>query len=163
MNPAGANGAFYGNWHLLLAQIIAVIMAILISVTVTAVSLLVIQWMVGLRTAQRYEEDGLDDIHEEKIHETSILRDASSLLVHKIKDFPWKEMVLHPNEFFTTDDVHHGNNDIVNKQESGMELEQRKKNNGDSLLENAQAMGSDNQEIVIDEDVMMATNHAHVL
>jgi len=147
MNPAGADGAFYGNWYLLWAQVIAVIMAILISVAVTAVSLLVIQLLVGLRTAERYEEDGLDDLHEEKVQENSILKDASEVFVHKIKDFPWKE-------FFTGHENHSRHSDNA----GAIELETQGNRNEEFLIENVQEIGVDDPDIIVEDE-----QHEHEL
>lgn len=66
VNEAGANGLFYGNPHLLLSQLIAVVVTIVFSAVVTAVILLIIKKTVGLRVDQETEMTGLDrEIHGE--------------------------------------------------------------------------------------------------
>jgi Amt family ammonium transporter len=60
INPAGANGAIYGNWGLLGTQVIAVVATVLFAITGTAVILLVLKAVMGLRVTEEEERLGLD-------------------------------------------------------------------------------------------------------
>jgi len=60
INPAGANGLFFGNASLLGAQAIAVIATIAYSFLVTLIILKVLSVFFGLRVAEEEEETGLD-------------------------------------------------------------------------------------------------------
>jgi Amt family ammonium transporter len=60
VNPAGADGLFYGNPNQLLIQAIGVIVAILFSFTVTFVLTKLLNRFMGLRVTENEEEVGLD-------------------------------------------------------------------------------------------------------
>ena len=61
VNPAGADGIFYGgSWSLLAAQLAAVIVTIVISAVLSAVILKVIELTIGLRVDADTELQGLD-------------------------------------------------------------------------------------------------------
>jgi Amt family ammonium transporter len=60
VNPAGADGLFYGNPGLLLIQFKAVAVTIVYSLAVSFVLLKVIDWVVGLRVSEHEERVGLD-------------------------------------------------------------------------------------------------------
>ena len=60
VNPAGANGLFFGNPSLLVTQLIAVISTIALSAIVTFIILKVIGIFINLRVKEEQEEDGLD-------------------------------------------------------------------------------------------------------
>lgn len=61
VNPAGANGIFYGgSWNLLLAQIAAVGVTIVISAVLSFIILKVIDLTIGLRVDEQTEMQGLD-------------------------------------------------------------------------------------------------------
>lgn len=68
VNPAGANGLFYGNKILLIAQIISILVAIVYAFIVTAVILKFLDMTMGLRITEDEELQGLDlSQHGEKI------------------------------------------------------------------------------------------------
>ncbi len=60
INPAGADGLFFGDAQLLLAQMAGVAVTAIYSFGVTAVLLKVIDWTVGLRVDEESEIMGLD-------------------------------------------------------------------------------------------------------
>lgn len=60
VNSAGADGAIYGNWGLLGTQLTAVGVTVLFSVVGTAVILLVLKAVMGLRVTEEEERLGLD-------------------------------------------------------------------------------------------------------
>ncbi|HSB51018.1 MAG TPA: ammonium transporter [Dissulfurispiraceae bacterium] len=60
INPAGADGLFFGDAQLLLAQMAGVAVTAIYSFGVTAVLLKVIDWVVGLRVDEESEIMGLD-------------------------------------------------------------------------------------------------------
>jgi len=60
VNPAGADGLLYGNWHLLLVQVIAVAITWIYSGGVTFLLLKVIGLFTPLRVSEEEEETGLD-------------------------------------------------------------------------------------------------------
>jgi ammonium transporter, Amt family len=60
INPAGADGAIYGNWTLLRAQLIAVSATVVFAVIGTGVILLVLKALMGLRVTEEDERLGLD-------------------------------------------------------------------------------------------------------
>jgi ammonium transporter, Amt family len=60
INPAGANGLFFGNPSLLGAQAVAIVVTIVYSYLVTLIILKVISAVFGLRVAKHEEETGLD-------------------------------------------------------------------------------------------------------
>jgi Amt family ammonium transporter len=60
INPAGANGLFFGNPSLLGAQAIAVVATVAYSFLVTLIILKVISVFFGLRVTEEEEETGLD-------------------------------------------------------------------------------------------------------
>lgn len=66
VNEAGANGLFYGNPELLLKQIISIVVTIAFSAIMTAVILIIIKKVKGLRVDEETELTGLDvEIHGE--------------------------------------------------------------------------------------------------
>ncbi|MFH2044593.1 MAG: ammonium transporter [Pseudomonadota bacterium] len=66
INPAGADGLFYGNPKLVLIQAIGVAAAITYSVIVTIVIVKIINYIVGLRVTEEEEIQGLDvNLHNE--------------------------------------------------------------------------------------------------
>lgn len=66
INEAGENGLFYGNPELLLNQFISIVITIIFSAVVTAIILLVIKKVNGLRVDEETELTGLDiEIHGE--------------------------------------------------------------------------------------------------
>lgn len=60
INPAGADGMLFGNWHLLLAQLVAVAVTWVYSGGVTFLLLKVIELFTSLRVSEEEEEMGLD-------------------------------------------------------------------------------------------------------
>ena len=60
VNPAGANGLFYGNPAQLLKQAVAVAAVAIFTAAVTWIILKVIQALVGLRVGDEKETEGLD-------------------------------------------------------------------------------------------------------
>src|SRR5689334_7951508 len=67
VNPAGANGLFYGHGHLVLVQISGVTVAGLYSFILTFVLLKVVQHFVGMKISN--EEVGVDVVeHGEKAY-----------------------------------------------------------------------------------------------
>jgi ammonium transporter, Amt family len=60
INPAGADGAIYGNWALLQAQLIAVGATVVFAVIGTGIILLVLKALMGLRVTEMDERLGLD-------------------------------------------------------------------------------------------------------
>jgi Amt family ammonium transporter len=69
VNPAGPDGAFYGNGELFGWQLLAVVVAIGISVVGTSLILVVLKYTIGLRVDSTFEEEGLDqDIHRENAY-----------------------------------------------------------------------------------------------
>lgn len=66
INPAGADGLFYGNPKLVLIQAIGIVAAITYSVIVTIVIVKIINYIVGLRVTEEEEIQGLDvNLHNE--------------------------------------------------------------------------------------------------
>lgn len=66
VNEAGANGLFYGNPELLLKQLIAIVVTIIFSGVVTAIILLVMKKVKGIRVDEEIELTGLDiELHGE--------------------------------------------------------------------------------------------------
>ena len=60
INPAGSNGLFYGNYHLLGVQVISVAAAIVYSFAITWIILKVLDKTLGLRLDVEDELEGLD-------------------------------------------------------------------------------------------------------
>jgi Amt family ammonium transporter len=60
VNPAGANGAFYGNWSLLGPQALSVVVAAVYAFGVTWIILKLLDRTLGLRVTQEDEVEGLD-------------------------------------------------------------------------------------------------------
>jgi ammonium transporter, Amt family len=60
INPAGADGAIYGNWGLVGTQLVAVGATVVFAVVGTAVILLVLKAVMGLRVTEEEERLGLD-------------------------------------------------------------------------------------------------------
>jgi Amt family ammonium transporter len=60
INPAGADGLLYGNWHLLKVQGIAVLVTVAYAFVVSFVLLRVVDALVGLRADAQSERIGLD-------------------------------------------------------------------------------------------------------
>ncbi len=66
INPAGADGLFFGNPHQLVVQIMAIAVVAVYSFVVSAVLLKLIDWTIGLRVTEEEEMLGLDiSQHEE--------------------------------------------------------------------------------------------------
>jgi Amt family ammonium transporter len=59
-NPAGADGVIFGNFNLLIAQIISIGVVIIYSFIITFVILLIIKFFIGLRVTKEDEMKGLD-------------------------------------------------------------------------------------------------------
>ena len=69
INPAGANGLFFGNTQLIGVQVIAVLATIAYSVIGTAIILYVLKCTVGLRVPADEEKRGLDiSVHGEEAY-----------------------------------------------------------------------------------------------
>jgi Amt family ammonium transporter len=60
VNSAGADGVIYGNWALLQSQVIAVVATIVFAAIGTAVILMVLKAILGLRVTDQEERMGLD-------------------------------------------------------------------------------------------------------
>ncbi|MCR4434694.1 MAG: ammonium transporter [Clostridiales bacterium] len=60
VNPAGADGLFYGNPHQLLVQLIAVVVTLAFSSIVTFIILKIVSLFTRLRASEAEEDDGLD-------------------------------------------------------------------------------------------------------
>src|SRR4030066_788357 len=60
INPAGANGLFFGNQQLLISQMIAISITAIYSFGVTAIILKVLDKTIGLRVDEESEVSGLD-------------------------------------------------------------------------------------------------------
>jgi Amt family ammonium transporter len=60
MNPSGADGALFGNWHQLLVQVIACLATGVYSVVLTFGILKLIDATIGLRASEQEEREGLD-------------------------------------------------------------------------------------------------------
>lgn len=60
INPAGANGLFFGGSDLLIAQVIAVFVTVMYSMVATAFILWAIKYTIGLRVSADEEKQGLD-------------------------------------------------------------------------------------------------------
>jgi Amt family ammonium transporter len=60
VNPAGADGAFYGNWSLLGPQVLSVVVAAVFGFGATWIILKLIDRLIGLRVTQEDEVEGLD-------------------------------------------------------------------------------------------------------
>jgi len=60
INPAGNDGAIYGNWGLVGTQLVAVAATIVFAIVGTTVILLVLKSVMGLRVAEQDERMGLD-------------------------------------------------------------------------------------------------------
>jgi len=69
INPAGANGLFYGNPKLVLIQLLAIAVTILLSVVVTFVIMKVINLITPVRVSSEVEQTGLDvSLHGEEAY-----------------------------------------------------------------------------------------------
>jgi Amt family ammonium transporter len=60
INPAGNDGAIYGNWGLVGTQLVAVAATVVFAIVGTTVILLVLKSVMGLRVAEEDERLGLD-------------------------------------------------------------------------------------------------------
>jgi len=60
INPASANGVFYGSWHLLKVQVFAAILVTLYSLIVTVLLYKIIDKILGIRVTEHEEDVGLD-------------------------------------------------------------------------------------------------------
>ncbi len=60
INPSGADGLLFGNYKVLVTQVVGILAVTLYSFVVTAVMLKVIDWTMGLRVSLEDEVDGLD-------------------------------------------------------------------------------------------------------
>ena len=66
INPAGADGLFFGNPHQLVVQVMAIAVVAVYSFVVSIVLLKLIDWTIGLRVTEEEEMMGLDiSQHEE--------------------------------------------------------------------------------------------------
>jgi Amt family ammonium transporter len=66
INPAGADGLFFGNSHQLVVQIMAIVVVAVYSFVISVVLLKLIDWTIGLRVTEEEEMLGLDiSQHEE--------------------------------------------------------------------------------------------------
>jgi len=72
VNPAGADGLFYGNPGLLLIQAKAVLVTIVVSAAGSFVLLKLVDWMVGLRVDESEERIGLDLTQHMEVGYTTI-------------------------------------------------------------------------------------------
>ncbi len=69
INPAGANGLIFGNWALLGSQLVAVLVTIIYSFSMTALILFVLKKTIGLRVSVEEEKAGLDiSVHGEEAY-----------------------------------------------------------------------------------------------
>eukprot|EP01133_Synstelium_polycarpum_P013075 gene13075-15379_t len=77
INPAGANGLFYGNAHLLGVQVMAVVVVAAWSGVATLALLYIIDKLIGLRIDESEEEHGLDLVEhgEYAYHKISLVGD----------------------------------------------------------------------------------------
>ena len=70
VNPAGFDGLFYGNAHLMVSQIIAIVATYAFAMIGTFVILMVIKFVFKLRVSKEEEEAGLDStLHGESAYE----------------------------------------------------------------------------------------------
>lgn len=86
-NPDGENGAFYGNAKLFAYQLLAVVVAVALSCTGTAVILLIFKYTpIGLRTDEKWEEEGMDmSTHkEEAFDDENTLRKLKSMVSRRL-------------------------------------------------------------------------------
>jgi ammonium transporter, Amt family len=60
INPAGNDGAIYGNWGLVGTQFVAVVATVVFAIVGTTVILFVLKGVMGLRVAEQDERLGLD-------------------------------------------------------------------------------------------------------
>lgn len=60
INPSGADGLFFGNSRVLIAQALGILVAIVYSFVLTAVILKVLDWTTGVRVSIEDEVEGLD-------------------------------------------------------------------------------------------------------
>lgn len=66
INPAGADGLFFGNPHQLIVQVISITVVAIYSFVISVVLLKLIDWTIGLRVTDEEEMMGLDlSQHEE--------------------------------------------------------------------------------------------------
>jgi Amt family ammonium transporter len=66
INPAGADGLFFGNPHQLVVQVMAIAVVAAYSFVISLVMLKLIDWTIGLRVTDEEEMMGLDlSQHEE--------------------------------------------------------------------------------------------------
>jgi Amt family ammonium transporter len=63
VNPAGADGLLYGNWHLVRAQLAAIVVVWIFSFVVTYVIAKLVDAMVGFTVSKKEQELGLDVSH----------------------------------------------------------------------------------------------------
>jgi len=63
VNPDGADGLIHGNWHLLYAQIVAIVAVWLFSFIVTYAIAKLVDWSVGFTVSSKEQEIGLDISH----------------------------------------------------------------------------------------------------
>ena len=93
VNPAGANGLFYGETNLFVAQIISIGVAIVFAVVVSAILYKVVSAVVALRADENEEILGLDITeHGERGYNAGLFAGAPSFIsdaeVGEIKFFP---------------------------------------------------------------------------
>ena len=56
----GVQGALYGDWHQLGVQVVATLVSIVFSATVTYILYIIVDKTIGMRVCRRVEEEGLD-------------------------------------------------------------------------------------------------------
>jgi len=90
INPGGANGAFYGNGRLFGVQLLACIIALVLSGFVTAVTLLILKKTIGIQVSVPTELEGLDKkYHAEIAYKTDVT--TTTIKLDEMKDDDKKE------------------------------------------------------------------------
>jgi Amt family ammonium transporter len=74
INPAGANGLFYGNPTFFFKEVIAVVGASVYAFLFTYIMLIIINYFTPVRVSEQAEREGLDmHIHGEKAYDEGAL------------------------------------------------------------------------------------------
>jgi len=86
VNPAGANGAFYGNPIQLAWQLTAICITAIVSLGFTTIIMLALKYTIGVRSSDEVEELGLDRaVHgESHLDDIDVLREQIELLSKRI-------------------------------------------------------------------------------
>ncbi|MBO6179295.1 MAG: ammonium transporter [Selenomonadaceae bacterium] len=80
VNPAGANGLFYGETHLLFAQVISTLVAYALAIAGSYILFKIVNFITSIRVDEAEEIAGLDIVeHGERGYATSVFTGSASL------------------------------------------------------------------------------------